>query len=46
MENFSLYIDPGIGTAAIAMILGAIAGISMYIKSKWQSFKYKIKSDN
>lgn len=46
MEYSLLYIDPGTGSAIIAMILGVAAGVSMYIKTKWQSLKYKIKSDN
>jgi|LWDU01.1.fsa_nt_gi hypothetical protein len=38
-----LYIDPATGTAVIAMILGGISGIMLYIKTKWQTWKYKIK---
>ena len=45
MENL-LYIDPGTGSALIAMILGGIAGVSMYIKTKWQSLKFRIKSND
>ena len=45
MDNLSIYIDPGTGSAVIAMILGIVAGVSMYIKTKWQSLKYKIKSE-
>jgi|APSaa5957512493_1039668.scaffolds.fasta_scaffold425760_1 hypothetical protein len=41
-----LYIDPSAATAIIAMILGGIAGGSMYLKTKWQSVKDKINSDN
>lgn len=44
MDSSLLYIDPNTGSALIAMILGAAAGISMYIKTKWQSLKYKINS--
>ena len=45
MDLFLLYIDPGTGSAFIAVILGAIAGVSMYLKTKWHSLKYKIKSE-
>ena len=38
-----LYIDPGSATAIIAMILGAVAGISFYVKTKWQSLRHKNK---
>lgn len=37
-ENI-LYIDPGSLSALFAIILGGIAGFSMYIKTKWQSIK-------
>ena len=39
-----LYIDPGSGSAIIAMIVGALAGFSIYIKIKWQSFRHKFKA--
>jgi len=45
MDSIFLYIDPGMGSAAVAMILGVIAGVSMYIKSKWQSLKYKLSKN-
>ena len=46
LDSNVLYIDPTAATAVIAMILGGIAGGSMYIKTKWQSVKDKINSDN
>jgi|APSaa5957512535_1039671.scaffolds.fasta_scaffold55379_2 hypothetical protein len=46
LDSNVLYIDPTAATAVIAMILGGIAGGSMYIKTKWHSLKHKIKSDN
>lgn len=39
-----LYIDPGSGSAIIAMIIGAIAGFSIYVKTKWQSIRYRNKA--
>jgi hypothetical protein len=42
--NF-LYIDPSSGSAIIAVILGAMAGITMYIRTKWQSIRYKNKTN-
>ena len=43
MENIFLYIDPGSMSALAAMIIGALAGVSLYIKTKWQSLKFKNK---
>jgi hypothetical protein len=45
LDSNVLYIDPTAATAVIAMILGGVAGGSMYIKTKWHSLKRKIKSD-
>lgn len=41
--EYFLYIDPGSGMAIIAMIIGAVAGVSMYIKIKWHSIRYRNK---
>ena len=46
LELTALYIDPSTGGAIAAAILGILAGISMYIKTKWQTFRHRIKSDN
>lgn len=34
-----LYIDPSGLSAIFAAVIGAIAGISLYIKTKWQMIK-------
>jgi predicted transporter len=39
-ENF-LYIDPGSTSALFAVMLGAIVGAGIYIKTKWQSLRLK-----
>lgn len=44
-SSYFLYIDPGSGTALIAIILGALAGAAIYIRTKWQSFRYRNKTD-
>jgi hypothetical protein len=41
-ENI-LYIDPSSFSAIIAAIIGGLAGISLYIKTKWQMLKNKNK---
>ena len=43
--SYLLYIDPGSGSAILATIIGAIAGVSMYIKTKWQSIRYRTKAE-
>jgi|TARA_B110000881_G_scaffold134793_1_gene118635 hypothetical protein len=40
-----LYIDPGSGSALIATIVGVAVGATMYIRIKWQSIRYKNKTD-
>ena len=40
-----LYIDAGSGSALIATILGVIVGATLYIRTKWQSIRYRIKTD-
>lgn len=42
VSNF-LYIDPASGSAVIAMVIGAMAGITMYIRTKWQSIRNRSK---
>jgi hypothetical protein len=41
-DNF-LYIDPGSLSALAATIIGVLAGIGMYLKTKWQTLKFKNK---
>ena len=43
INNIFLYIDPGTTSALLAVILGALAGAAMYIKTKWHSIRYKNK---
>jgi hypothetical protein len=43
MDNSFLYIDPGSMSALAVMIIGALAGAVMYIKTKWQSLKFRNK---
>lgn len=45
MNNSFLYIDPGSLNAFGAMILGVLAGVTLYIKTKWQSFKFRNKTN-
>ena len=40
-NSIFLYIDPGTGSAIIAMVVGAAAGATMYIRTKWQSIRNK-----
>jgi len=40
-----LYIDAGSGSALIATILGVIVGATLYIRTKWQSIRYRNKID-
>ena len=40
-----LYIDAGSGSALIATILGVAVGASMYIRTKWQSIRYRNKTN-
>ena len=42
-DNILLYIDPGTTSALLAGILGALAGVAMYIKTKWHSIRYRNK---
>jgi hypothetical protein len=44
MIDFSLYIDPGTTSALFAAILGAVAGLVMFIKTKWNSIRYRNKN--
>jgi len=36
------YIDPGSGSAILAMIISAIAGIGITIRMYWEKIKYKL----
>ena len=40
-----LYIDPGSLNALFAVIVGAIVGAGLYIKTKWQSIRFRNKTD-
>mgnify|MGYP001574411785 CR=1 FL=1 len=46
IEVAVLYIDPSTGSAIAAAVLGVIAGASMYIKTKWDSIRNKIKTSD
>mgnify|MGYP001316597375 CR=1 FL=1 len=46
IETAALYIDPSTGSAIAAAVLGIAAGVSMYIKTKWQSIRNKIKTND
>ena len=41
----SLYIDPSVANAILVMILGAGAGIGMFIKTKWAKLRYRMQRD-
>ena len=43
IENL-LYLDPGTGLAIMAFILSAIAGFGIFIKTKWDKIRYRMKS--
>ena len=43
IKDMFLYIDPGTTSALLAGILGALAGVGMYIKTKWHSKNIEIK---
>ena len=44
IENL-LYIDPGTGSAIIAVIVSAAAGAGMFIKTKWAKLRYRMQRD-
>jgi len=46
IKDVFLYIDPGTASALFACIIGALAGVGMYIKTKWHSIKYRNKTKN
>ena len=39
-----LYLDPGTGLAIMAFILSAIAGFGMFIRTKWDKIKHRMKN--
>jgi len=41
----SLYIDPSVANAILVMILGAGAGIGMFIKTRWAKLRYRMQRD-
>ena len=43
--NDFLYIDPGSLSTLFAVIVGGIVGMGMYIRIKWQSIRYRKKTD-
>ena len=45
IKDMFLYIDPGTTSALLAGIIGALAGVGMYIKTKWHSIKYRNKTE-
>ena len=45
-SNAYAYIDPGSGSAILAMIISAIAGIGITLKIYWEKLKYRIFSRN
>ena len=42
LENL-LYLDPGTGLAIMAFILSALAGFGIFIKTKWDKIRYRMK---
>ena len=44
IKDMFLYIDPGTVSALLAGIIGVLAGVGMYIKTKWHSIKYRNKT--
>ncbi len=40
-----LYIDPSAFNAILVMILGAGAGIGMFIKTKWATLRYRTQRE-
>ena len=45
-NSIFLYIDPGTGSAIFAMVIGVMAGATMYIRTKWQTIRSKNISNN
>jgi hypothetical protein len=45
LDNYYLYIDPGVGSAIGVIILSAAAGVGMFLKTRWTKLKYKIKNE-
>tara|TARA_B100001765_G_C19321591_1_gene257640 strand:- start:298 stop:438 length:141 start_codon:yes stop_codon:yes gene_type:complete len=43
IENL-LYLDPGTGSAIIAVIVSVAAGAGMFIKTKWDKIRYRMKN--
>jgi len=35
LDNYYLYIDPGVGSAIAVMILSAATGVGMFLKIRW-----------
>ena len=45
LDNYYLYIDPGVGSAIVIMILSAVAGVGMFLRTRWAKLKYKMKNE-
>ena len=45
ITDYFLYIDPGTGSAILVIILSAAAGVGMFIKTRWQKLRYRVKND-
>ena len=43
IENL-LYLDPGTGLAIMAFIVSAIAGFGMFIRTKWDKIRHRMKN--
>jgi len=41
LENFYVYIDAGSGSAILTLLIGAIVGISLTLRTYWEKLKYK-----
>ena len=42
LNSISGYIDPNVGSAMAAAIIGALAGLGITIKLYWEKLKYKL----
>ena len=43
IENL-LYLDPGTGLAIIAFIVSITAGFGMFIRTKWDKIRHRMKN--
>jgi len=42
LNDISNYIDPNVGSAIAAAIIGALAGLGITIKLYWEKLKYRL----